>query len=256
MNDLRRGAVLEARKNLERAVTLSPRSPAARAVLSQALLELGYEILAQQEAKMAFDLSPGLGRDDALLVKAQFYSTINDGANAARAYQTLFSFSPENEEYAICYALAISKEGRLKDALSVIENAKRRQITDNPKLDLAEANVAEQAGDYQHEYTAAERAEKRAKAVGLPYLVGHSELSEAWALDNLAKLPEAEQKARQAQTLLAGLNDVGGEGIAWKDLGDVYIDQQAPDKAKAAYGHASANFHRIGCRSGEAIALE
>ena len=255
LQKLQSGNTLDARKLLEQAVTLDPQYGPAHSALSQALLELGYETRAKEEAKRGTEMTEGLGREEVLLVKAQFYASSNDWASAARAYETLFSLFPDKLDYGVRYSLALSKEGKEGEALAVMKDLKAAGSPDHPVLDLGEALVADDSNDYRGEYTAAAQAERKARAKQLPYMVGRAELSEAWALDNLSDLKQAELKARDAQLVLAGLKDIGGEGRAWKDLGDVYIDEQRPEEATAAYKHAISAFRQTSWKSGEAVAL-
>ena len=72
---------------------------------------------AQQEAKKALDGAGNLSREKHLLVEARFYETSRNWGKAIEAYQTLFSFFPDNLEYGLQLANAETGGGRGKDAL-------------------------------------------------------------------------------------------------------------------------------------------
>jgi tetratricopeptide (TPR) repeat protein len=159
--------------------------------------------------------------------------------------------------WTLRYALALSNIGKQKDAFEVIAKVRRSRRADQFVLrtELVEAAVAESASDYERECKIAEFAEKAARSKGLTYQVGHAELSEGWALDNLSKFNQAQGKVSDARDLLHGIGDEGGEAQALKLLGDVYADQNRLDLAKSLYTKAASDFHKIGWQSGEAVAL-
>jgi DNA-binding winged helix-turn-helix (wHTH) protein/Flp pilus assembly protein TadD len=257
LKKLESGEVFEAKQPLEREVLAEPSYGPARAALSASLFALGYEVRARDEAEKAWHLLSGLSREETLWVEAEHSESMFDWQRACRTYETLHGFAPEQAEWAFRYSLALAKVGKQKEAYAVI--AQLRSTEKNGvlevRMDAVEAAVAESDNDYQREYAVAQRVEKTARSKGLPYQIGHAQLSQVWALDNLSKLAEAESKALDAKSRLAGIQDEGGVGQAWKLLGDVYIDQGRLEMARSAYQEAETAFRQIGCLSGEAVAL-
>jgi len=214
-------------------------------------------VLARDEAEKAWHLLAGLSREEALWVEAQHSEAMLDWRAACKTYQTLHGFAPEQAEWAFRYGLALTKVGKQKEAYEVISQLRstERNTALEVRMDAVEATVAESDNNYLREYAVAQRAEKTARSKGLPYHIGHSQLSQAWALDNLSRLAEAESKALDAKSVLSGIQDEGGVGQAWKLLADVYIDQGRLEMAGAAYQEAETAFRKIGRLSGEAVAL-
>ena len=254
---LESGDAVAARQILEREVVAEPQFGPAHSVLSSALLSLGYETRGREEARKAEGLLPGLPPEDAFLVKGQYYESAFDWQRALKSFEALHALAPEEPEWTLRYSLALSKIGKQKEAFEVIEKLKASQRAPEfaLRIGLAEASVAESANDYPRERRVAELVETSAKSKGLLYQAGRAELSEGWALENLGEFKEAESKVSAAKSLLSRIGDKGGEGQAWKLLGDVYADQNRLELAKSAYQQAMLVFTGIGWQSGHAIAL-
>ncbi len=108
---------LSAQAFLSNAVAIDPGFPLAHSELARTWSSLGYDANAQQEAKKAMDEAGNLSREKHLLVEARFYETSRNWPKAIEAYQTLFSFFPDNLEYGLQLANAETTAGRGKDAL-------------------------------------------------------------------------------------------------------------------------------------------
>ena len=55
------------------------------------------------EAKTAFDLSAGLGREDKLAIQARYLEAKHDWEGAIGIYRTLAQFFPDNLSTACCW---------------------------------------------------------------------------------------------------------------------------------------------------------
>jgi serine/threonine protein kinase len=251
------GDPLAARPLLERQVVKEPTFGPGHAALSAALLSLGYEALGTKEARIGKNLRNGLPPEDSLFVMGQYYESIFDLQRALKSFETLHALAPEKPEWALRYSLALSKAGKRKEAFEVLEKVKSLKKVNELSLrtGLVEATLAESGDDYTREQRVAELVEDKAKAVGLLYQAGHAELQEGWALDNQGRFSDAESKIVTAKNLLIRITDRGGEGQAWKLLGDIYADQSRLQSAKSAYQRATVIFAAIGWTSGRAIAL-
>jgi len=70
------------------------------------------------------DGAGNLSREKHLLVEARFFETSKDWGKAIEAYQTLFSFFPDNLEYGLQLASVETAGGRGKDALKGLASLK------------------------------------------------------------------------------------------------------------------------------------
>ena len=248
---------LGARQLFRALVEREPGFALGHSALADALSTLGYESRATDEAKKASDLSGELGREQALSIEGQYDSLKRDWPSAVRVYGALCAFFPDNFEYALKLAGAEAKLGNQKDAYAAVAEAKRlaKSVANDPRADLAEGSVAEIFSDYGRELKAAEIGEAKARAKNAVLQIARAELMESWALDNLARLQDAVNKAEDAKRIFASFGDRGGEARAWKNLGDAYIDQEKVAAARTAYENAVSIFRDLGWQSGLAIAL-
>jgi tetratricopeptide (TPR) repeat protein len=254
---LRAGKSKEARQLFEKVVLQAPDFAPGHFRLAEALGILGYETEAAKEAKKAFDLSAGLGREQALFIEARYDETIRDWPSATRVYESLFAFFPDNLEYGLGLASATARLGKEREAYGVLDRLRKQSVEfrGDPLIDATEASVADLFADYDRETRAASLAEAGARKRGALLLAAHAELLEGWALDSQGKLSQAEAKDQDAKTIYVSFADRGGEAQAWKNLGDVFMDEQKPERAKEAYERSIAAYREIGWKSGEVIGL-
>src|SRR5208282_5213767 len=150
------------------AVAADPSFPLAHSELARTWLSLGYDSNAQQEARKALDGAANLSREKHLLVEGRFYETSRDWEKAIAAYQTLFSFFPDNLEYGLQLANVETAGGRGKDALRSLAalDALDAQTKDSPRIDLARSDAAGSLGDHKLTRDAAELAAQKASEQG------------------------------------------------------------------------------------------
>ena len=103
-----------------------------------------------------------------MLVEARFYETSRDWAKAIEAYQTLFSFFPDNLEYGLQLANAETAAGRGKDALKSLTalDALGAQTKNDPRINLARSDAAASLGDSKLRRDTAELAAQQAREAG------------------------------------------------------------------------------------------
>lgn len=159
---------LGARDLLTRSVALDPGYAMGHAALSSAWLSLGYETKAQQEAKLAFDSSGLLSREERLSVEGRYRETTHEWSKAIEIYRTLWQLFPDNVEYGLHLAHAQSTSGNGNDALATIETMRKlpAPAKDDPRIDLAEDYAADNLGDFGREQRCAASAAVKSESQG------------------------------------------------------------------------------------------
>ena len=253
---LRRLDALAARDLLVKAAAIEPKHPFVHSALSSAWSALGYDLKAQAEAKLAFDLSGRLSRADRLGIEARYRATAPDWDQAIRIYRALFSFFPDDLEYGLRLAQAETQAGHGKDALATL--ALLRQLPppagEDPSIDLAEALAAETLSDFKRERAAAAAAAKRGSAQGARLLVERARIAEGVALYSLADPKAAMAAYTEAQRIALDAGDRVGVARALQQIATLRI-QRGDVGAKRQFEEALAIYREIGDRRGEAGVL-
>ncbi|HXK11057.1 MAG TPA: protein kinase [Vicinamibacteria bacterium] len=254
---LRELDALAARDLLQKAVAADPRSPLAHGALADAWAALGYDESARRETQRAYDLSAGLSREDRLAVEGRYRETSGEWARATEIYGALVAFFPDNVEYGLRLAGAQNTAGKGREALDTL--AKMRGLlpaaAQDPRIDVAEALVAQSLGDFRREQAAAGRAATKGAARGAGLLVARARLLEAYALDRLGQIQEAAGAAEDARRIYAAAGDRGGLAQALNRIGSVFWNHGELEKARATWEEALAVRRQIGYRAGVAVSV-
>jgi serine/threonine protein kinase/tetratricopeptide (TPR) repeat protein len=254
---LRELDALAARDLLQSSVAADPDSPLVHVALADAWTTLGYDAKARQETQRAFDLSGGLPREQRLAVEGRYRATSGEWARATEIYGALLAFFPDNVEYGLGLAAAQGTGGKGREALDTL--AKMRGLpppaSEDPRIDLTEAVVAQSLGDFRRELAAAERAAAKGSARGARLLVARVRLLESYALDRLGRIPEAARAAEEARGIYAAAGDRGGLAQALNRVGGVSWNRGDIEKTRSTWEEALAIRRQIGYRAGVAVSL-
>jgi DNA-binding winged helix-turn-helix (wHTH) protein/tetratricopeptide (TPR) repeat protein len=155
---------LAARDRLSQAAEADPGSALIRSALSQAWADLGYDTRAVSEAGKARQLASLLSREEKLQLDARFYAAGRQWGKAAEIYRSLWTFFPDDLEYGLRLAEALSRAGRGKEAMEIVAAMRKlpKPASDDPRIDLQEAWAANSMADM----ATVERAAKAAAAKG------------------------------------------------------------------------------------------
>jgi tetratricopeptide (TPR) repeat protein len=229
----------------------------ARVALADAWTALGHDARAREETQRAFDLSAGLSREERLAVEGRYRETSGEWARAIEIYAALLAFFPDNIEYGLRLAAAQSTGGKGNEALDTL--AKMRGLSppasEDPRIDLAEAAVAQSLGDFRREQAAAERAAAKGSAHGARLLVARARLREAYALDRLGRVEEAARAEEEARMIYAAAGDREGVARALHMIGNLSLNHGDLEKARKSWEEALAIRRQIGYRSGVVASL-
>ncbi len=248
---------LSARDILSRAVAADPSFPLAHAALAKAWSSLGYDSNARQESKTALDGAGNLSREKHLLVEARFFETSKDWGKAIEAYQTLFSFFPDNLEYGLQLASVETAGGRGKDALKSLGSlsASGAQAKGDPRIDLARAAAAASLGDDRLTRDAADLAAQEAGERGATLLVARARTRECRALANLGENEKAQSSCEEARQIYAAAGDRGALAQTLHTMAEVPINQGDFAAAGKLYSQALTITRAIGDEQGQAREL-
>ena len=235
---------LAAHDLLAKSIEVEPNFALSHTALASAWAQQGYDENAKAEAKKAFDLSSRLPRAERLLVEARYRESALDWPRAVEIYRALFQFFPDNLDYGIALADAQVKQGNGKEALATIEalQALPSPFSDDPRLDLAEANTAESLGDFRRMETADERAIKKAAVTGDSLVIAKAKKDQCWAFEHLGAFNKVQGLVEEAKQLFVAAHDQVGYanvltvgGIALEDEGDYLGAKKDYEAALAIY---------------------
>jgi tetratricopeptide (TPR) repeat protein len=167
---MRRGNLLQARDLLRQCTKTEPGFARALAALSSVDGKLGYEALAREEAKQAFDQSRGMRSEEAkLAIEAQFREANQEPARAAELYDRLFAWHPDDIEFGLQLAAAQRMANKIDDALRTLDGLRKlpgMEASDS-RIDMEAAHALATPSDYrQSAVYAAEAACKADEANG------------------------------------------------------------------------------------------
>jgi tetratricopeptide (TPR) repeat protein len=174
------------------ALKLEPDHALTHAVLAQAWKSLGYDTRAGEEARRALALAGTLSQEEKLVIEAQAAASSGDSARAIEIYRGLLLFSADNIDYALTLASVLTAAGKPDEALKVLADLRKASgpVSDDPRIDLAEAAAAKALTDYTRQAELAGSAARKAAASGAQIIRARARLSEC---DARVQLNEAEQ---------------------------------------------------------------
>src|SRR5207248_171303 len=119
--------------------------------------------------------------------------TLHDNDKAIEIYRTLFEFFPDTPDYGLRLATVQANTGRAPDALATVAALRKLPppAADDPRIDIAEALVADGLSDYKREQTLAAQAAAKGVARGELLVVAEARYYEGWAFWNLGDNAQA-----------------------------------------------------------------
>lgn len=246
-----------ARPSLEAAQTLEPKSPLVQAALAETLTILGYQRQAREYAKRSLELASDLPNDDRLAIEGRLSLLTSDWPRTIQIYSSLWTVFPDRIDYAIRLAEAQAAAGKPSDAAITLSSLRKipAVIADDPRIDLAEAAVAEGQGDFRAEQRAAVRAADKARSLGAQLVLANALLRDSWASNSLSDRNRAIETAENARRIFLAAGDPGGEARANKNLADAVDDSGDHVRGAMLYEQASESFRRIGYEGAVAMTL-
>ncbi len=239
-----------ARELLEKAIEADANFPLAHSALAAAWSALGYDERAKEEARIALERAAKLPREARLTIEAQAHAQNDRHAQAAEIYEALWRFYPDNPEYAIRAASTLINAGRAKEAVAIVDAVKK--TSDDPRVDLVEADAAEAVSDYARARTAALRALQKGEARGLRLVAARARYAEGYALLRTSKLAEARAAFEDSRRRYEAAGDRVGVADALGGMAAVLLDLKELDAALAIYESHLKIARELGSRRSEA----
>jgi eukaryotic-like serine/threonine-protein kinase len=248
---------LKARDDLEISAKLDPNSAVIHAALAEAWSALGYEVRAKLASKRAFELSHHLSRENQLSIEGRYREFASEWVRAVEVNYALSTYYPDDVEYRLRLARSQIAGGKAHEVPATIIEMRRlpAPYRDDPRIDMVEAEVSENRGDFQKELEAAQSAIQKAQRRGNRWLVARAQLKACWALDYLGQREKAQHLAEGAGRVLEELGDKGGAALATKNIADVLDDGGNHASAIPVYEKAIAEFREVGSQTGIAVTL-
>jgi eukaryotic-like serine/threonine-protein kinase len=248
---------LQAQPLLQKAVALDPKFPLAHSALARAWQALGYDGKAENEAKLAFELSGSLSREDRLLVEGQYRGMEQDWKLAIQVYSTLVSFFPDNAEYGLRLANAQSRSGKAKEALVTLDALKHLPAPqgDDPRIYLSEAVAKSRMGDAKGMLDDAQKAANLAAARNSKFVEASARLQEGDAQRALGALDKAIAAWEESRKIWASANYPGEVAKSLVNIGGVaQLNGNIPE-AQKMYEGALSIWKNTGNNLGQMVAL-
>jgi len=246
-----------AQKLFMRAVAIDPSFALGHSALAAALSVLGYDEKAQSEAKQAFDFSEYLPREQRLLIVGQYHEASHEWDKAVEAYQSLFTMFPDNIEYGLRLVNAQISAGKNGEAQGTVAQLRRlpNPLHDDPRIDLAAADVSESVGQFNDELESAERAASKAEVLGEGLFVARALVNKAWAASRLGDSKNALAILSRAGELFTKSGDLQGAASAQRSMAIVLIGSGEYARAGQAAREALDVFKQVGDKRGTAQCL-
>ncbi len=257
LDQLRDSRPRGARELLEQASRLVPENALVHSALSQAWEAEGFGERAAQAARRAFELSSPLPREDRLAVEGRYREATGDWPAAIEVYRDLSEYFPDDLEYGLRLVEAQISARDSRGALRTLDDLRRlpAPISEDPRIDLAEAAAAGLESSFDRQIEAARRAAERATTMDAGLLVARARLAESQAHRVLGKLTDAETAAGAAHQLYVGLDHPTGTAQALTALANVHFDRGEFDDAADRYRQVIDDYRRLGDQSGTASGL-
>jgi serine/threonine protein kinase/Tfp pilus assembly protein PilF len=193
------------RELLERAAARAPDNALVRLALARAWGELGYEAQRAEQARLAFEASTDLPREQQALVEAYLREVSGDRQRAVQLYQSLFTLYPDDVEHGLRLAGAQLELADFAAARRTLGELRRLPPPggEDPRIDLLEAREALAQHQLARSAALAERAAEAGRRSELPLVVVEALLLQARQLqlsnDFRRELAVAEEALRIAE---------------------------------------------------------
>src|SRR5580658_1700132 len=163
---------------LEKVIRLQPEYSPAYSALATAWSDLGYDAKAAIAARKAMDLAQNLPQQARLQTEARYHEMNGDWTQAIEIYSRLQRSYPDNLDYDLNLAAAQDAMGKSTDAAVTLAALRRSPAPerDDPRIDLTEARIANNLGEYQREQTLADSAARKAEINGANLLLARAKL--------------------------------------------------------------------------------
>lgn len=245
----------DARDLLHKAAETDPESAVIRSALSLALMGVGNDAQARQEAAEALRLSASLPKPERLAAEARLAEADKDWGKAAEIYRSLWTFNPDLE-YGLRLVDSLSAAGRGKEALGVVDELRKLLPPhgEDPRIDLAEAQVAKRLSSFVIQRHASKVAEEKGRKSDQTQVVAQALVLQGDWMLQVGRPREAVPLFEEARGLFERSGNQGAVATALTHLGVAYHKMGEMTKAEETYLRSLAMQRQVG--SGQGIAMQ
>jgi serine/threonine protein kinase/Tfp pilus assembly protein PilF len=242
---------------LERAVKADPKHPLLHAVLASAWSAMGYDGKSKEEAKNALDLASNVPAEQRLLIEGGYHEAFRDWPKAVETYRKLFLLYPDNPDYGLRLARALTSGGNVKEALSTTGMLRKlpSPIGEDPRIDLADAAAYASSSDFSNQLKLAMEAENKGSRLGARLIVANARSSQGLALWSLGIPKKARAAFEAAQRIYAAVGDRRAVADSLNNIANLLADEGDGDGSRLMYEAALEVYREIGDRGGVAQIL-
>jgi DNA-binding winged helix-turn-helix (wHTH) protein/tetratricopeptide (TPR) repeat protein/TolB-like protein len=247
-----------ARGLLQQAAAASPESAAIRSALSLAWSGLGDDARAQEEAEKAVQLSAALPKQERLAIEARAAEAKKDWTRASEIYRSLWTFYPDNLEYGLRLASSLWSAGRGAEALTAVAEMRKLgpPAGEDPRIDLAEAQIAKRLSSFDVQMRAARTAEAKGRKSGETQVVAQALMLQGDRLLLTGRSREAVPLFTEARGLFARAGNQSSVALVLTHLGVALNELGRLAEAQAMYEAALDTLRRSGSVQSGALQLD
>jgi tetratricopeptide (TPR) repeat protein len=248
---LAHGDAARARDMFERALLVEPDQPMILAALAAAWKVLSYDARERDAARRAFENAQGLPRELFLRIEAHYREALRDWTRAAEIWMTLATFFPDEIEYGLSLAKDLTRAGRAADAQTRLDRLRQLEAPagSDPRIDLAEVDVARARGERERGLAAAERARAAAASASDDLLVAQAREQTCVLLQDGGRFDDALAACRDALRSFEAGGDRGGMARALASVATLLVRFQRFDEAREPAERALAIYREIGSQT-------
>ena len=246
-----------ARDLLQRAAEADPKSATIRSALSLAWIGLGYDAQARDEAERAVQLAATLPKEDRLAIEARFAEAKKDWRKAAEIYRSLWTFYPDNLEYGLRLATALSASGGGAEALAAVAELRKLPAPagEDPRIDLAEAQIAKRLADLVLQMRASRTAVRKGRQLGESQVLAEALMLQGDSLLLSGRPQDSIPLYQEARGLFARSGNTSALAVLLTHCGVALHEQGKLAEAERMYQGSLATLSHIGSVQGVATLL-
>ena len=246
-----------ARGSFQAAVERSPQEPLAWDGLAGAESGRGDLLRAAAALERAAGLASRLPPAEQDLLRARDLAARRQWPEAVPALEGAFGRQPGRVDVGLDLLAALIGAGRNLEAETALGRLRQLESAagEDPRIDLAEAEIALGMTEYQRAAAVAARARDRAAALGAVALGLRAERLHAEAIMRLDRRDEARRDLESVLERAQAADLPGEAALARLGIGSILLRTAGNAEAQAALEEARAALHAAGLRSAEVVAM-
>ena len=202
---------------LQQTTKADPEFAPAHAALADVWSTLEFEQKARDEAEQAYRYASNLSEEEQLVIEARYWELAKkDTKRETDVYRELFAKYPNKLDYG----LRLAELQETKGAFETIRQLRAlpKPQSDDPRIDVVEADNRAFLGDYRAAVDLAARAVQKCLARGERHVAAQALFTEGYAFLHLGDEGRSRSALEEAETICSALRDLGGVGQAKRQI--------------------------------------